>query len=66
MNNQILVHMKNYYLEFLDLYKIQLEKGLLFRNGYLEEWDYKNIVTAGVRTNEFIWTEKFIERKLEK
>ena len=31
----------DYYLEFLDLYKTQLENGILFRNGYLEEWDYK-------------------------
>lgn len=51
----------SYYLEFLDLYKIQLEKGILFRNGYLEEWDYKNIVTAGVRTGDYKWTEQFIE-----
>lgn len=53
---------QNYYREFLDLYKTQLKEKVLFRNGYLEEWDYKNIVTAGVRTKEFEWTENFIQR----
>jgi hypothetical protein len=51
-----------YYQEFLELYKTQLKEKVLFRNGYLEEWDYKNIVTAGVRTKEFKWTEAFIQR----
>lgn len=53
---------QNYYREFLELYKTQLKEKVLFRNGYLEEWDYKNIVTAGVRTKEFEWTKQFIQR----
>ncbi len=53
---------QRYYAEFLDLYKTQLQEKVLFRNGFLEEWDYKNIVTAGVRTKEFEWTEHFIQR----
>lgn len=50
----------NYYQEFLDLYKVQLELGTLLKDGYLSEQDYKNIVTAGVRTKDYDWTETFI------
>lgn len=49
-----------YYHEFLAIYKQKLSKKLLFKDGYLPESDYKNIVTAGVRTKDFEWTEKFI------
>lgn len=50
----------NYYQEFLDLYKVQLAQGTLLKEGYLSEQDYKNIVTAGVRTKDYDWTEAFI------
>lgn len=50
----------NYYQEFLDLYKAQLEMGTLMKDGYLNERDYKNIITAGIRTKDYIWTETFI------
>lgn len=57
--NTGLIH---YYEEFLTLYKQKLDKQLLFKDGYLPESDYKNIVTAGVRTKEFEWTEQFIHQ----
>ena len=50
----------NYYEEFLSLYKIQLSSNTLLKDGFLEEWDFKNIVTAGVRMKDFEWTEQFI------
>lgn len=50
----------DYYAEFLNMYKFQLQYHILYRNGYLEEWDYKNIVTAGIRLKDFEWTEQFI------
>jgi len=46
--------------KFLDLYKVQLQLGTLLKDGYLSEQDYKNIVTAGVRTKDYDWTEAFI------
>lgn len=49
-----------YYHDFLAIYKQKLHKQLLFKEGYLPESDYKNIVTAGVRIKDFEWTEKFI------
>jgi len=52
----------NYYYEFLALYKQKLARSLLFKDGYLPESDYKNIVTAGVRIKDFEWTENFIHQ----
>ncbi len=49
-----------YYQEFLELYKLQLKFGILLKDGFLEEWDFKNIVTVGVRLKDFEWTERFI------
>lgn len=52
----------SYYQEFLDLYKVQLELGTLLKDGYLSEQDYKNMVTAGLRTKDYDWTETFIHQ----
>lgn len=49
-----------FYKEILDLYKALLKRKALFRNGYLTQWTFRNIVTAGIRSKEFDWTEKFI------
>ncbi|MBL4648486.1 MAG: hypothetical protein JKY03_02055 [Aureispira sp.] len=55
-----------YYKEFLTIYKQKLEKQLLLEDGYLPESDYKNIVTAGVRTKDYQWTEAFIHQNKKK
>jgi hypothetical protein len=48
------------------LYKDQLEKELLTdSNGFLSQWHYKNIVTAGIRLKEMDWTFDFIEKYKE-
>jgi hypothetical protein len=47
--------------EVLSLYQIQLDKGLLLEDGILSEWDYKNIVTTGIRLGHLDWTLGFIE-----
>jgi hypothetical protein len=57
---------RHYYQEFLDLYKAQLRAEVLFKDGYLSEHDYKNIVTAGVRTKDYEWTESFIHKNKNK
>ncbi|WMX14278.1 hypothetical protein [Aureispira sp. CCB-E] len=56
----------SYYKEFLTIYKQKLEKHLLLEDGYLPESDYKNIVTAGVRTKDYQWTEIFIHKNKKK
>ena len=50
-----------YFSEILDLYKSMLKENLLFIEGYLPAWEYKNIVTAALRSNDLQWAENFLE-----
>ncbi|MEZ5043153.1 MAG: hypothetical protein R2828_24870 [Saprospiraceae bacterium] len=50
-----------FYQEILDLYKILLSKKIIFKDGYLTQWTYINIVTAGIRLKDYNWTENFIK-----
>ena len=47
--------------KLFELYQYQLERGLLLEEGVLSEWNYKNIVAAGIRLRQFEWVRKFIE-----
>lgn len=47
--------------EVFKLYKAQLAQGLLYEDGFLSEWDYKNIVTTAIRLRELKWVFAFIE-----
>lgn len=49
-----------YYARLFEIYKDQIEQGLLLRDGELAPWHYKNIVTVGSQIGEFEWTEYFI------
>lgn len=46
--------------DLLDLYKLALKTGLLFKNEVLPPSSYKNIVTAGIKLKDLDWTEEFI------
>lgn len=50
-----------FYQEILDLYKVLLDRKIIFKNNYLTQWSYINIVTAGIRLKEYDWTEHFIQ-----
>jgi len=50
----------SFYQEILELYKVLLQRKIIFLDGYLSQWTYKNIVTTGIRLKEFEWTENFI------
>jgi hypothetical protein len=47
--------------ELFTLYKLQLSDDLLLEDGFLSEWDYKNIVTTALRLGELSWAKTFIE-----
>ena len=47
--------------KLFELYQHQLDRGLLLEEGVLSEWNYKNIVAAGIRLRQFDWVRKFIE-----
>ncbi len=49
-----------YYQKILDLYRQTLKQEIIFKNGYLTSWTFKNIITAGIRLQEFDWVEDFI------
>ncbi len=50
-----------YYQKIFSIYKILIDSKLIFSQGYLSEWSFKNIVTTGIRIEAFDWTEDFIE-----
>ena len=50
-----------YLKELFSIYKELLRQELLQQETYFSEWDYKNIVTVGIRLKEFQWTGHFIE-----
>lgn len=50
-----------YQEELFALFKQALGKGLLLENGFISEWDYKNISTLGCSLKAFEWTEIFLE-----
>lgn len=52
----------DFYRSILDLYKVMLEQEIIFVNGFLRQWAYKNIVTTGIRLKDFNWTEWFIHQ----
>ena len=49
-----------YVRTLLDIYRIILEKGIIFTDGHLSQWDYKNITAIGIRAGETQWTGSFI------
>lgn len=50
----------HFYREIFDLYQLMSDKEILLRGGYLSQWSYINIITAGLRLKEYEWTEQFI------
>lgn len=51
----------HYYQEILYLYKLLLDEAIIFKNGTLTQWTFTNIITAGIRTGDYVWTEQFIQ-----
>ena len=56
----------SYLKELFSLYKLLLENKIIFEEQYLPQWDYKNIVSLGLRIEEYVWIEKFIHQYKEK
>ena len=48
--------------ELLGVFVRMIDAGLIYHNGWISPWDFKNIVALGVRLNRFEWTEGFIEQ----
>lgn len=46
--------------EFFELHEDLINKEIIFVNGELSPWNYKNIVAAALRLGKYKWTEHFI------
>lgn len=47
--------------ELFQLYQMQLSEKINFENGVIPEFDFKNIVTVGLRIGKIEWVDEFIE-----
>lgn len=47
----------------LDLYKSGIEQKILFDNGILSRFTYKNVVALALRLKQFDWVEQFLEEQ---
>lgn len=50
-----------YVYTLFEVYKTVLAGKIIFTDGVLSQWDYKNIVVIGIRSGEHEWVEHFIE-----
>ncbi|MEM9928297.1 MAG: hypothetical protein AAF840_00635 [Bacteroidota bacterium] len=53
-------------IALMDLYRKGLDNGIIYDQGKISEYVYKNIVTLGSANQEFEWTERFIEENRER
>ncbi len=49
-----------------EIYKEIIQNGVIYSDGHLSEWKYKNVITAGCRLNKMEWTRQFIENYKDK
>ena len=51
--------------EIFGVYQLQLSKGLLVEGKFVNQWNYKNIITVGLRLKEYDWTHDFLQKQRE-
>ncbi|MBP8753845.1 MAG: hypothetical protein KBH39_06450 [Chitinophagales bacterium] len=51
----------NFLTESLNLYKKAIEKEVLYEEGFLSPWSYKNIVVVALRAGDTAYAEQFIK-----
>ena len=64
--NKINYGQSAYQRQIFELYKLALTRGIIFSDGRLSPWDFKNIVTVGLRIREYKWVDSFIETYVKK
>ncbi len=48
--------------ELFEIYKLYINSNAIIQSGFLEEWDFKNIVSIALRVNKNEWARNFIEK----
>ncbi len=51
-----------YLLELFSINEALLTGEIIFEGKYLSQWDYKNMISVGLKLNKFEWTKGFIEQ----
>jgi hypothetical protein len=64
--NRINSGQAEYLAEIFNLYKKMIDLGAIYENGFVRPNVFKNIVTVGIRLEEFEWIEGFIQDYKEK
>jgi hypothetical protein len=49
--------------ELFDAYRTLLDSGIIYVQDHLSQFDFKNMVTVGLRVEEYDWVEAFITRE---
>ncbi len=52
---------QSYQAQLFQTYQQSIRSGLIYENGELSPWDFKNIVSIALKMGEFAWTEQFIQ-----
>lgn len=55
---------KEYIQKTFELYNQGMDNGILLDKGNLTRYMHKNIITLGIRLQQYEWTEKFINEKI--
>lgn len=50
----------NFLKELFILYKELVEREIIFANGELSPWNFKNIIVVALRLGEYAWAEEFV------
>lgn len=50
-----------YVTVLFEIYMIVLERKIIYNNGFISQWDFKNIVAIGIRAEKYEWVHEFIE-----
>ena len=56
----------DYFRELFDLYKDQVQSGIILEDDIITTQSYKNIITVALHSKEFDWVEKFIQKYTDK
>lgn len=54
-----------YVQTLFEIYQTVLERKIIYREGKLSQWDFKNIVVIGIRAGQFDFVHRFIEEGKE-
>lgn len=63
---RISVGISAYRRELFEIYRLGIEEELIYSNGWISEWNYRNILTLSCALREYEWAENFLEGHYEK